>query len=105
MKGMGRLEQLQQLVAQDPANSRFRYMLGMELLGEGRAAEAAATLRELIERDPGYVPAYYQAGRAFEQAGDIEAAREFYRRGIDAARRAGDTHAAGELQAALDILG
>lgn len=105
MKGMGRLEQLQQLVEQDPANSRFRYMLGMELLSLGRAAEAAATLRTLIERDPAYVPAYYQAGRAFEQAGDIDSARDCYRRGIDAARAAGDAHAASELQAALDILG
>lgn len=105
MKGMGRLEQLQQLVEQDPANSRFRYMLGMELLSLGRAAEAAETLRALIERDPAYVPAYYQAGRAFEQAGDIDSARDFYRRGIDAARAAGDAHAASELQAALDILG
>jgi Tfp pilus assembly protein PilF len=105
MKDMGRLEQLQQLVAQDPANSRFRYMLGMELLSQGRAAEAAETLRALIEGDPGYVPAYYQAGRAYEQAGDANSAREFYRRGIEAARAAGDSHAASELQAALDLLG
>lgn len=104
MKDMGRLEQLKQLVAQDPSNSRFRYMLAMELLGAGRAAEAAGTLRELIERDPAYVPAYYQAGRAFEQAGDLDSARDCYRRGIEAARRAGDLHAASELQAALDLL-
>ncbi|MCS7041839.1 MAG: tetratricopeptide repeat protein [Bryobacteraceae bacterium] len=105
MMDMGRLEQLQQLVEQDPANSRFRYMLGMELLGMGRAAEAAETLRALLERDPDYVPAWYQAGRAFEQAGDPESARACYRLGIEAARRAGDMHAASELQAALDLLG
>ncbi len=105
MKDMGRLEQLQQLVAQDPANSRFRYMLGMELLSQGHAAEAAETLRALIERDPAYVPAYYQAGRAYEQAGDAGSAKELYRRGIEAARAAGDSHAASELQAALDLLG
>lgn len=105
MKDMGRLEQLQQLVAQDPGNSRFRYMLGMELLSLGRAAEAAEALKALVEQDPGYVPAYYQAGRAFEQAGDADAARQFYRRGIEAARAAGDMHAASELEAALDLLG
>jgi len=102
---MGRLEQLQQMLEQDPGNSRLQYMLGMELLGAGRAAEAAATLRALIERDPNYVAAYYQAGRACEQAGDFDGAREFYRRGIEAARRAGDRHTESELQAALDILG
>jgi hypothetical protein len=51
------------------------------------------------------VAAYYQAGRASEQAGDVDAAREFYRRGIEAARRAGDRHTESELEAALDILG
>lgn len=102
---MGRLEDLQRLLEQDPENNRLQYMLAMELLGQGRAADAAAVLRTLLERDPAYVPAYYQAGRASEQAGDFDAARDYYRRGIDAARRAGDSHAAGELQAALDILG
>lgn len=105
MKAMGRLEDLQRLIEQDPANNRLHYMLGMEYLSQGRPAEAAAALRALLERDPGYVPAYYQAGRACEQAGDPGAAREFYRRGIEAARRAGDAHAASELEAALDLLG
>lgn len=37
--------------------------------------------------------------------GKHEEAREFYRKGIEAARRAGDAHAAAEMQAALDLLG
>ncbi len=105
MKVMGRLEDLQRLLEQDPANNRLHYMLAMELLSQGRPEEAAEELRSLLERDPGYVPAYYQAGRACEQAGDEDGARAFYRRGIEAARQAGDAHAASELQAALDILG
>lgn len=105
MEGMGRLEDLQKLLEQDPANNRLQYMLGMEYLSQGKPAEAAATLGALVERDPGYVPAYYQAGRACEQAGKEAEAREFYRKGIEAARRAGDAHAAAELQAALDLLG
>lgn len=105
MKWMGRLEDLRKLAEQDPANSRLQYMLAMEYLSLGKPGEAASTLRALIERDPSYVPAYYQAGRACEEAGDPGAARDFYSRGIEAARRAGDAHAASELQAALDILG
>lgn len=105
MKSMGRLEDLQRLLEQDPANTRLQYMLAMEYLSQSRPAEAVEALRSLLDREPGYVPAYYQAGRACEQAGDFDAARDFYRRGIDAARRAGDAHAASELQAALDLLG
>ncbi len=105
MKSMGRLEDLQRLLEQDPANTRLQYMLAMEYLSQGRPAEAAGALRALLDRDPAYVPAYYQAGRACEEAEDPDAARDFYRRGIEAARRAGDANAAGELQAALDLLG
>lgn len=102
---MSRLEAVKGLLAQDPANSRIRYMLCMEYLSAQDWPGAVAELSELIARDPGYVAAYYQAGRASEQMGEEEQARGFYRQGIDAARRTGDAHALSELQAALDILG
>lgn len=102
---MSRLEAVKGLLAQDPANSRVRFMLCMEYLSAQDWSSAVAELSELIARDPNYVAAYYQAGRASEQMGEDDQARDFYRRGIDAARRAGDAHSLSELQAALDILG
>lgn len=102
---MSRLEAVKGLLAQDPANSRVRYMLCMEYLSAQDWSSAVAELSELIARDPDYIAAYYQAGRASEQMGEEEQARGFYRQGIEAARRAGDSHALSELQAALDILG
>lgn len=79
-------------------------MLAMEYSSAGRYAEALAEFRELASRDPGYVALYYQAGRAAEESGDPEAAKSWYRRGIEAAAAAGDRHALSELQAALDLL-
>jgi len=102
---MSRLETVKGLVAQDPGNSRVRYMLCMEYMGAEDWAAAVAELRELIARDASYVAAYYQAGRASEQNGDENGARDFYKAGIAAAKQAGDAHALSELQAALDILG
>lgn len=102
---MSRLEAVKALVAQDPANSRVRFMLCMEHLGAQDWSAAVAELSELIQRDPAYLAAYFQAGRVSEQLGQEDQARDFYRRGIDAARAAGDTHTLSELQAALDILG
>lgn len=99
------MEAVKGLLAQDPANSRIRYMLCMEYLSAQDWAGAVAELSELIARDPAYIAAYYQAGRASEQMGAEDQARDFYRRGIEAARRSGDTHALSELQAALDVLG
>ena len=102
---MSRLEAVRGLLAQDPANSRVRFMLCMEYLSARDWSAAVAELSELISRDPDYIAAYYQAGRASEQMGEVDQARDFYLRGIDAARRLSDSHALSELQAALDILG
>lgn len=102
---MSRLEAVKSLVAQDPANSRVRYMLCMEYMGARDFGAAVAELKELIARDADYVAAYYQAGRASEESGEEDAARGFYRAGVVTAKRMGDAHALSELQAALDILG
>ena len=102
---MSRLDQVKALVEQDPANSRVRYMLAMEYMSTRDFGAAVAELEELLRRDAAYVSAYYQAGRASEEAGNEERARQFYRDGMAAATRAGDTHALSELQAALDIVG
>lgn len=105
MEDMSRLESVRALVEQDPANSRIRFMLCMEYLGISDWSSALTELRELVRRDPDYVAAYYQAGRASEELGSTGDARDFYQSGIDAARRTGDGHALSELQGALDILG
>ena len=102
---MSRLEAVKALLAQDPANSRVRYMLCMEHLSAEDWSAAVAELSQLIALDPNYIAAYYQAGRASERLGSDDPARAFYRQGIEAARRTGDAHALSELQAALDILG
>jgi len=102
---MSRLETVKAMVAQDPSNSRIRYMLCMEYMSARDFPAAVGELSDLLARDPNYVAAYYQAGRASEEAGEEEAARTFYRDGIGAAKRTGDTHALSELQAALDIIG
>ena len=63
------------------------------------------TFRDLIGRDPDYVPAYYHGGKALERSGDLEAARALYRDGIEAAVRKGDGHGRAELEEALGALG
>ena len=102
---MSRMETLRALLEQEPVNSRIRFMLSMEYLAAGSWSEAVAELKELIRREPAYVAAYMQAGRASEQLGDADGARALYRQGIEAARRAGDAHTRSELEAALEILG
>jgi Tfp pilus assembly protein PilF len=97
-----RIEILQQLLAQNPASSFARYGLAMEYLNSGELSRAVTEFGSLIEADPAYAAAYYHGGQTLEKLGRLDAARDYYRRGILAAS---DPHARSELQAALDILG
>ncbi len=102
---MSRLESLRALVDQSPENSRIRFMLGMELISTGEPATAVQEFEELVKLDPDYVSGYFQAGRTSESLGDVDAARAYYTRGLEAARRTGDKHAESEISDALDLLG
>jgi len=53
---MSRLESLKNLVQQDQANERIRFMLCMEYASTGDYAGALSELDELIARHPGYAP-------------------------------------------------
>jgi tetratricopeptide (TPR) repeat protein len=102
---MSRLESLRALVEQSPENSRFRFMLGMELVGTGDPAGAVREFEELVRLDPDYVAGYFQAGRTSESVDNFDAARSYYTRGLEAARRTGDKHAESEISDALEMLG
>ncbi len=100
-----RLDALVEAVAKDPKNTFARYGLAMELARAGRTDEARRAFEALAADFPDYVPTYFQAGKLLERAGDLEAARAFYARGVEAAARAGNAHAREELEAALRLLG
>lgn len=100
---IAKLERLKALVAADPSNTLARYSLAMEQkkTDPGAALHMFAALR--VDH-PKYVPAYYHYAKTLEETGDTGAAAEVYRAGMEVARAAGDTHAYGELEAALDLL-
>jgi tetratricopeptide (TPR) repeat protein len=105
MSGKSRREQLEELLALDPDDSFVRYGLAMEHVSAGQDSEAVRYLRELLARDPDYVPAYLQAGRALIRLGEDDDAREILRTGIAVATRSQDDHAAGEMTGFLESLG
>jgi tetratricopeptide (TPR) repeat protein len=97
-----RLDVLRQLLEQDPANTFVRYGLAMEHVKSGDLAGAVEEFEALLTSDPNYSAAYYHGGQTLEKMGNLDQARDMYRRGIAVTR---DPHALSELQAALDILG
>jgi Tfp pilus assembly protein PilF len=97
-----RLEILRNMVAENPANTFARYGLAMEYVKAGSLEAAVAEFQQILATDPQYSAAYFHGGQTLEKMGKLEEARDYYRRGVAAAR---DPHARSELQAALDILG
>jgi len=99
-----RREMLEEFVAADPNDSFSRYALALELEKEGRVNEAIAQLQEVMGRDENYVAAYYHLGRMLAKSGKDEEALAIYKRGIDAATKAGDQKTRNEIQEAIDML-
>ena len=97
-----RIQILEQMVAQNPANSFARYGLAMEYVKSGDLARGVVEFDSLLVADPAYAAAYFHGGQTLEKLGRLDEAREYYRKGIAVTR---DPHARSELQAALDILG
>ena len=99
--GSSRLEILTQLVERNPKDSFALYGLAMEYAAREEYEKAIEHFRKVCEVSPNYSYAYYHAGRVLTKMGQIEEARRFYEKGIEATTRSGDLHAKGELEAAL----
>lgn len=104
MNPQQRLEKLRRLLDADPGDSFTRYALALEYIGREETATGLLLLRETIERDPVYVPAYQMLGQQLARQGETGEAARILGQGIAVAREAGETHAAAEMQDELDDL-
>ncbi|MBI2827359.1 MAG: hypothetical protein HYX69_22015 [Planctomycetia bacterium] len=93
------------MLAQEPGDSFLRYSLAMELDKEGEHERSLELLRALGAERPPYVPAFFMSGQQLARLARIAEARAVLRDGIEAARTAGDAHAAGEMSEFLAGLG
>jgi predicted Zn-dependent protease len=100
-----RRDQITALLAQDPKDAFLRYALAMEFAAEGDAARAVTELRGLVADSPDYVAGYQQCGQLLMQLGNNAEAAAVLRQGLAAARQAGESHAAEEIQGLLAMAG
>ena len=100
---MGKLDRIRALCEADPKNAFGWYSLAMEEKKTDVKA-ALATFERVRLEHPGYVASYYHYAQTLVAAGETERARQIYREGMIVAERAKDSHAYGELEAALDAL-
>ncbi|MGD0541238.1 MAG: hypothetical protein ABSB33_06965 [Tepidisphaeraceae bacterium] len=99
-----RMDKLRQMLEKSPGDAFLLYAVALEYRKSGDAKSAMEYLDKVIQHDWGYCYAYHQKGQILESSGEIDAARQAYRQGIDAAARKGDEHAGQEIAAALAMI-
>jgi predicted Zn-dependent protease len=99
-----RLAFLQKVTAEGTDDPLAWYGLAMELRKLERWDESLQAFTTLRTRKPDYVALYLMCGQMLEQVGRVEEAREWLESGIAQAKAKGDSHAQGELEAALQAL-
>jgi predicted Zn-dependent protease len=90
-------QRFEALLASGKDSPLLRFSLGMQYVGGGDPARAAAHLRRAVEQDPDYSAAWKLLGRALTESGDTAGAMAAYRDGIAAAERRGDKQAGKEM--------
>jgi tetratricopeptide (TPR) repeat protein len=99
-----RIEFLEKSLTERPDEPFLRYALALELSNGGRLEEAWKHFEILLAQHADYAATYYQAGRLLDRMGRREEAKHVMTRGLDVTARQGNTHARGELEAALEDL-
>lgn len=101
---MERINRLKAFLAESPEDSFVQHALALEYIKLGDDIAARGLFEAILERDPGYIGSYYHLAKLLERHEDTEAAILWYQRGMEAATKAGDQHALGELRSALEEL-
>lgn len=93
---------LEEFLAANPNDAFARYGLALECAKADDDAAAEIHFRKLLEAHPEYLYGYFHYGQLLLKLGRGAEAQETFRQGVAAAKRAGDTHALSELEAALE---
>ena len=100
-----RREKIEAMLKDDPQDVFLRYSLALEMESAGEWEAGLEILEDLARSGPPYVPAFHMAGQHLVKYGRIDDARRALREGIEAARAAGNSHAAAERSELLMSLG
>jgi predicted Zn-dependent protease len=96
-----RLLFLEDLTQKGSTDALAWYGLAMEYKSRGRVEDAMKAFDALKTHHPSYVAMYLMAGETLGKAGKQTEARAWYEEGIACAKKAGNSHALGELESAL----
>jgi predicted Zn-dependent protease len=98
---MDRIATLNEILAQDPNNAFARYGLAMEYANSGNIGQALDEFTKLISANPDYAAGYFMAAQTLMKENRKDEARTMLEKGISAADRKSDAHAASEMEGML----
>lgn len=101
---MERVEKLLAYLKVSPNDSFLQHALALEYIKEGEDEKARLLFEEILKREPSYVGSYYQLAKLLERHGEIQAALDWYRKGMDAAKVVNNMKAYHELEAVWEEL-
>jgi Tfp pilus assembly protein PilF len=101
---MDRIEKIKEYLKATPGDNFLQHALALEYIKIGDDVSARTLFEEILARDPGYIGSYYHLAKLFERQEQTALAIAWYEKGMEAARKAGDQHALGELRSAYEEL-
>ncbi|MFZ0772811.1 MAG: hypothetical protein WCA49_00610 [Candidatus Sulfotelmatobacter sp.] len=102
---MDRIAALNEILTQNPEDTFARYGLAMEYSKQGDLDRSLAEFSILLRANPDYTPGYFMAAQTLVRADRSGEAKTMLTEGIASARRTGNLHAQGEMEAMLAELG
>ena len=82
-----RLQQLQQMLAQEPNDEFLQYAIAIEYFSINNFEKAIACFKNILHSNPEYLAAYYQIGKCYEELKQYDNAKSIYTRGIELAQK------------------
>ncbi len=101
---MSRIEQLQEMLEQEPDDAFLRYALAMEYDSMGDSEQSLLIYRELMEQQPAHVDSFFRVAQIQVRLGETNEARTTLREGIELAREQQLHHTAAEMSELLQAI-
>ncbi|MGZ3864403.1 MAG: tetratricopeptide repeat protein [Bacteroidia bacterium] len=99
-----RLEQLQQMLLQEPNDEFLQYAIAVEYFAINDLQKAGEWLEKILSGNKNYLAAYYQLGKCYEAQNKIDKAKDIYEQGISIAHAQNKQKTLSELREALFLL-
>jgi len=101
---MTRIERIIEFLNQQPKDNFLRHALALDYIKLGDLLKAKDLFIEVLTESPNYIGSYYHLAKCLVDLQEIEAAIQWYEKGMAEAKLAKDDHAYRELLAAYEDL-